>query len=233
MRCAPPDLLQPGSLVRWHYRVALDGNDASDIAVKTLIADAEKQFPDAGWEIRSRDNASPQLERNIERFTQFLTLVGLTALLVGGVGVANAVRSHLDRRRDTIATMKSLGATGGRIFAIYLVQVMAIAAIGTAAGLARRRRAAVRHRLGVRRRPAAAGRAGACNGRSSRLRRMFGLLTALAFALWPLGRAHDIPVSALFREAVSGSWSLPRKSYLVAAAAVTLAARRALDPARL
>ena len=104
------------------------------------------QFPEAGWEIRSRDNASPQLERNIERFTQFLTLVGLTALLVGGVGVANAVRSHLDRRRDTIATMKSLGATGGRVFAIYLVQVMAIAAIGTADGTCARRSLAVRHR---------------------------------------------------------------------------------------
>jgi putative ABC transport system permease protein len=52
---------------------------------------------------------------------------------------------------------------------------------------------------------------------------MFGLLTALAFALWPLGRAHDIPVSALFRDAVSGRWSLPRKPYLIAAVGVTLA----------
>ena len=151
-------LLQPGSLVRWLYRVALNSNDATDSAVKTLVADAEKQLPDAGWEIRSRDNASPQLERNIERFTQFLTLVGLTALLVGGVGVANAVRSHLERRRDTIATMKSLGATGGRIFAIYLVQVMTIAAIGTAGGTGGRRRLAVRDRMGLRRHPAAAGR---------------------------------------------------------------------------
>ena len=53
------------------------------------------QLPDAGWEIRTRTNATPALERNVERFTQFLTLVGLTALLVGGVGVANAVKSHI------------------------------------------------------------------------------------------------------------------------------------------
>ena len=136
--------MQPGSLVRWLYRVQLPDNDATDRAAKALVAEAEKQFPEAGWEIRSRDNASPQLERNIERFTQFLTLVGLTALLVGGVGVANAVRSHLDRKRDTIATMKSLGATGGRVFAIYLVQVMAIAAIGTAHRACPRRGLAVR-----------------------------------------------------------------------------------------
>jgi putative ABC transport system permease protein len=215
-------LLQPGSLVRWLYRVALPGNDADDRASKAMIADAEKQFPDAGWEVRSRDNASPQLERNIERFTQFLTLVGLTALLVGGVGVANAVRSHLDRRRDTIATMKSLGATGGRVFAIYLVQVMAIAAIGTAAGLV----------VGAALPFVIAWAFGAVlplpvdpalQWGQLGLAAMFGLLTALAFALWPLGRAHDIPVSALFREAVSGRWSLPRKPYLFAAAAVTLA----------
>jgi putative ABC transport system permease protein len=214
-------LLQPGSLVRWHYRVALNSNDATDSAVKALIAEAETQFPDAGWEIRSRDNASPQLERNIERFTQFLTLVGLTALLVGGVGVANAVRSHLERRRDTIATMKSLGATGARIFAIYLVQVMAIAAIGTAGGLV----------VGAALPFVITWGFGAIlplpvepalQWTQLALAAMFGLLTALAFALWPLGRAHDIPVSALFREAVSGRWSLPRKPYLFAAAAVTL-----------
>ena len=91
---------------------------------------ARAQFPEAGWEIRTRTNASPELERNVERFTQFLTLVGLTALLVGGVGVANAVKSHLDRKRDVIATMKSLGATGGRVFAIYLTQVLVLALIG-------------------------------------------------------------------------------------------------------
>ncbi len=63
----------------------------------------EAALPEAGWEIRTRSNASPQLERTISRFTQFLTLVGLAALLVGGVGVANAVKSHIDRRRDVIA----------------------------------------------------------------------------------------------------------------------------------
>src|SRR5205085_12185593 len=54
----------------------------------------------------------------------------------GGVGVANAVRSHLDRRRDVIATFKSLGATGGTVFAIYLVQVVTLALIGAIPGLA-------------------------------------------------------------------------------------------------
>lgn len=215
------DLLQPGSLVRWMYRVQLNQNDANDQPVKAMIADAEKQFPEAGWEIRSRDNASPQLERNIERFTQFLTLVGLTALLVGGVGVANAVRAHLERRRDTIATMKSLGATGGRVFVIYLVQVMVIAGIGTVIGLV----------IGAALPFAIAAAFGpilplpiepALQPVQLALATLFGLLTALAFALWPLGRAHDIPVSALFRDAVSGLRGWPRKPYFIAAATVTV-----------
>ncbi|HKS84778.1 MAG TPA: ABC transporter permease, partial [Pseudolabrys sp.] len=105
-------LLQPGSLVRWHYRLRLPANNSSDDDAKAVAAQARAQLPEAGWDIRSRSNASPQLERNVERFTQFLTIVGLTALLVGGVGVGNAVKSHLDRRRETIATMKALGATG-------------------------------------------------------------------------------------------------------------------------
>src|SRR5262249_18390110 len=95
-------LLQPGSVVRWHYRLRLTGNDAGDRAAAAAIATAKAELPEAGWEARSSSNATPALERNVERFTQYLTLVGLTALLVGGVGVANAVKSHLDRRRDVI-----------------------------------------------------------------------------------------------------------------------------------
>src|SRR6476659_7398325 len=128
-------LLQPGSVVRWHYRLRLPDNDATDTGVRAVTAAAQAQLPEAGWEVRSRSNASPALERNVERFTQYLTLVGLTALLVGGVGVANAVKGHLDRRRDVIATMKSLGATGRGVFAIYLTQALVLAVLGAIPGL--------------------------------------------------------------------------------------------------
>src|SRR5262249_14921122 len=129
-------LLQPGSLVRWHYRLRLPAASASEAAAQEIKAAAERQLPTAGWDIRTHMNASPQLERNIERFTQYLTLVGLTALLVGGVGVANSVKHYLDGRRDVIATLKSLGATGGRVFAIYLAEVLMLALVGIAIGVA-------------------------------------------------------------------------------------------------
>jgi putative ABC transport system permease protein len=208
-------LVQPGSLVRWHYRVKLPDNDASDRAAAALIAAAGAQLPDAGWEIRSRSNASPALERNVERFTQFLTLVGLTALLVGGVGVANAVKSHLDRKRDTIAAMKSLGATGARVFAIYLTQVLALAAIGAVIGVAVG--AALPFAIS-----ALFGKVlplpieAALHPGQLALALFYGLMTALAFAIWPLGRAHDIPVSALFRDHIDSGRRWPRRQYVIA-----------------
>ncbi|MBW8853257.1 MAG: ABC transporter permease, partial [Bradyrhizobium sp.] len=67
-------LIQPGSLVRWRYRLRLPSADANDRAANAVVAASEKQLPDAGWEARTRANASPALGRNIERFTQYLTL---------------------------------------------------------------------------------------------------------------------------------------------------------------
>jgi putative ABC transport system permease protein len=208
-------LLQPGSVVRWHYRLRLAGNDAGDRAVAAATAAAKDQLPEAGWEVRSRSNATPALERNVERFTQYLTLVGLTALLVGGVGVANAVKSHLDRRRDVIATLRTLGATGGRVFTIYLTQVVALAALGALPGLAIG--AALPFLIvwgfgSVLPLPLVP----ALHPGDLALALLYGLTTAVAFAIWPLGRAHDVPASALFRDEVAGEPRRPRRSYVVA-----------------
>src|SRR5262245_4063606 len=226
-------LLQPGSLVRWHYRVRLPDNDAGEAAVRRTTAAAEERLPEAGWEIRSRSNASPGLERNVERFTQYLTLVGLTALLVGGVGVANAIKGHLDRKRDVIATLKSLGATGRGVFWIYLTQTLLLASIGALPGLAIG--AALPFLISW-----AFGAiiplplAPALYPGNLALAFIYGVMTALAFALWPLGRAHDVSVSALFRDEVEPERQRPRLSYilgtvLVAGALAALAIMLAYD----
>jgi putative ABC transport system permease protein len=212
-------LVQPGSLVRWHYRLRIPGADANDRAAAAVVAAAETRLPDAGWEVRTRANASPALGRNIERFTQYLTLVGLTALLVGGVGVANAVKHYLDQRREVIATLKSLGATGSRVFAIYLVEVMLLAAIGTAIGLvigAILPFAIAAAFSGVMPLPIEP----ALHVPELAFAVLYGFLTALAFALWPLGRAHDVPVSALYRDAVAPERRTPRPQYILLTAVV-------------
>jgi putative ABC transport system permease protein len=212
-------LLQPGSLVRWIYRVKLPDGSADERAANLLADDARSALPQAGWEIRTRGNASPQLERTINRFTQFLTLVGLAALLVGGVGVANAVKSHIDRRIEVVAAFKALGATGRDVFAIYLTQVAVLAVIGSVIGLA----------AGAALPFVIVGLFGALlplpvvpalHPDELLLSLVYGLLTALAFGLWPLGRVHDVPVAALFRDAVASDRHRPRWRYLALMAVV-------------
>lgn len=212
-------LLQPGSLVRWTYRVRLPDNGTDDRAAQRLVDDTRAALPQAGWEIRTRGNASPQLERTITRFTQFLTLVGLAALVVGGVGVANAVKSHIDRRRDVIATLKAVGATGRDVFAIYLTQVIVLALIGAVIGLA----------LGAAMPFALVGLFGqllplpvvaALHPGELALSLVYGLLTALAFGLWPLAQVRDVPVATLFREAATADSHRPRLKHIALIAAV-------------
>ncbi len=219
-------LVQPGSLVRRLYRVSLPdaapGQPASAQAVHSLVADAAKTFPQAGWEIRTRENVSPQFSRDLDRFTQFLTLVGLTALIVGGAGVANAIRGFVERKRPAIATMKSLGATGGYVFSLMLTEVIVIAAIGIAIGLAAGVAmpffvvgvfgSALPFPLAPSIYP---GQIGAGF--------LYGAWTALAFSLLPLGRAHDTPVSALFRDQVEPDRYRLRARYAVLTACAGLA----------
>lgn len=215
---AATHLVQPGSIVRWTTRLRL--REQAD--VKSTIEAANAAFPQAGWDIRTRDNASPQLERNIERFTQYLTLVGLAALVVGGVGVANAVRSHLDRKRDTIATLKAMGASGTRIVVIYLTQILLLAALGSLIGIV----------IGGAMPFIVMGLFGAIiplpleptlHVADLGLAFAYGLLTAMAFSIWPIGRAHDVPVSELFRDAISPVRRWPRARY-IATTALAIAA---------
>jgi putative ABC transport system permease protein len=227
-------LIQPGSLIRWMYQLDLGSSQATDADLRRVIADIRGRFPDAGFEIRTRMNASPQLTTQIERFSQFLTLVGLTALLVGGVGVANAVASLVDRKRDDIATLKALGATGGMVFAATLTQVGLLALVGTAIGLV----------VGAALPSAVVAAFGtaipipvatAVQPGELATAAAYGLLVALAFALWPLGRAHDVPVSALFRDTVDGERRWPRPRYLALVAAtlavlVTLSVVTSFNP---
>jgi len=210
-------LIQPGSLVRWSYRLALD--DPSRLPA--VLAAVKEPLGEAGFEVRTRDGATPQLERNVKRISQFLTLVALTALMVGGVGVANAVSSHLATKRETIATFKALGAARGTLFATYAVEIGLIAAAGIGLGLvlgaalpfvaAAAIGALVPFPLAPRLDPAALA-----------LAALYGLLVAALFTVWPLARAQESPVSALFRDGLGARG--PRPSWRYVALAGGLAA---------
>jgi putative ABC transport system permease protein len=217
-------LVQPGSLIRNEYRVLLGANGDS----AAFIADLRRQFPDAGWRLRGPSEATPGVQRWVDRIAMFLTLVGLTALLVGGVGVANAVRSYLDTKRTTIATLKCLGASGRFILTLYLTLVMTMAAIGIGGGLIIGGAAPVV--LG----PLLAGQLpvtarGGLYLQPILIATAFGVLTTVAFSLWPLARAREVPPSALFRDLIAPTRRWPRLgAILVVVAAVAALAALAI-----
>ena len=190
-------LVQPGSLLTYAWRVVLPpGTDP-----KAFAAQVRTAFPGTGWRIRDATEAAPGVDRAVDQTSLFLTLVGLCALLVGGIGVATGVRAWLEARALTIATLRCLGASARMIFAVFLIQVMALCAAGIVIGLVAGAALPivgldlfgnllpVPVQLGVY--PGPLG-----------LAAVYGLLTAAAFALWPLARAAQIPGAALFRDAL-------------------------------
>src|SRR3546814_18933219 len=88
---ADTGLVQPGSLIHYHYRLRLDPG----VTPEAMRAALGERFPQAAWRIRDTTEAAPGIGRFITRLSLFPTLVGLTALLVGGVGVGHAVPSSL------------------------------------------------------------------------------------------------------------------------------------------
>jgi putative ABC transport system permease protein len=205
-------LIQPGSLIEHVYKIRTPQN-TTQAGIAAIAERANSQFPQAGWSIRSRGNAAPALSANIERFAQFLTLVGLTALVTGGVGVANAVRAFLDSKREVIATFKCLGAPGGFVTLVYLIQISAIALVGIAIGLVLASLTpwlAAWALSGFIPLPANQG----IYPDALLLATVFAIVTTLAFAILPLGRARDIAATALFREQTLEGHGLPRLRYL-------------------
>ena len=214
-------LILPGSLIDYSYRLKL----APGIAPDGWIEKSRAAFPDAGWRIRKPGDAAPNFARLIDRVSLFLTLVGLMALLVGGVGVANAVRAYLATKTATIAVMKSLGAPSRLIFATYLVQILMLAAFGIAIGLVLGALwpvvalpllsddLALPLKLGVAPGPLL-------------LASLFGFLTTVTFSLWPVASACETSAATLFRSVIEPPSAPPRRPYRLATglAALLLAA---------
>lgn len=193
-------LVQPGSLFEAKYRIRLPtGTEAGEVR-----RDLERRFASAGWDIDDRENAAPGTSRFIERMGQFLSLIGLTALVIAGIGVGNGVSSYLGLKRDNLATLKILGATSSDIFRIYLIQVGVVSIAGIVCGLV----------AGAVLPPVIIGVAGdvlpvqpgfSVQPLPLLTSAIYGLLVALIFLLPPLARARSEPAAAIFRATLGRS----------------------------
>ncbi len=226
------DLIQPGSMYESKYRVRTDPR-AGPAVPDALIARWEKQFPSAGLEFRTRDRASPGAFRFFERMGQLLELIGLTALIIAGIGVGNGVASYLATKRPGIATLKVLGAGSRDIARIYGLQVGLVAAAAIVLGLIVGALLVpllsaligdllpVRPQVGLFALPLAKAAA-------------FGALIAFVFTLPPLARARTQAAAAIFRGVVErgqGGWKAVRWPVGLAVIAIAaLAIGTARDP---
>ena len=201
---ASTGLLQEGSLIRHVVMLRL----ADGFTADRVRAAAEERFPAAGWQIQDSRQAAPGLVRFLDSMALFLTLVGLTSLLVGGIGVANGARAFLDSRLPTIAILKCLGAPQALMVAMLGLEVALLGGLGILVGLAVGAAlpallvAVFGDQLPV------AARLGLFPGPLARAA-AFGALTGLAFTAWPLGRAGRLPAAALFRDTIAADGGRP------------------------
>jgi len=216
-------LVQPGSLIRWIYRLKLAGQRGDDkSALNTARFGIESKFPESGFSISDWTDPAPSIRREAQRFAQFVSLVGLAALLLGGIGVGNAIGSYMAKKRAVIATFKCLGASSRLVLAVYLIQALLLASLGIAFGLiiggltpallAAIYGDALPIALAIEPHPWSLLTA-ACAG----------LLTMLLFVLLPLGRASAVPPAVLMRADLTDEQQRPPRAFIAAAAASGLA----------
>lgn len=211
-------LLAPGTLIRWRYRVRFPEASAGEAQIAEFRKVVSDELRQSGFRIRDRRDPSPNITRAIRRLSEFLTLVGLAALLVGGIGVAGAVTAFVARKRKVIAAFKALGASGRLTTCTFLIQVLLLAALGITVGLIFGATvpfalaAAFGHLLPIAIKPGLA-------VQPLVLATAYGLLTALAFILWPLGHAQQVRAAELLREEVSSVATWPPLPFMAGSAA--------------
>jgi putative ABC transport system permease protein len=125
-------VLQYGSLARFHAYI----EEPDPEALASLVERNRELFRRQQVNVQTAADQAEDLSRALDAMGRFLGLIGLTALLLGGLGVASAVNVFVRERRDTIAVLRCLGASRSAAFSAYLLQALVLGLAGAACGAA-------------------------------------------------------------------------------------------------
>ena len=127
-------LTGPGSRVLSRLLVRLpDGTTADQVRAAAIAIREVNPNPEL-VRVETYAEAQPSLRDGLDRIEKFLGLVALLSLVIGGIGVAQAVRAWLAGRLDAIATLKALGVRPREVFGLYLGQTILLALVGSTIG---------------------------------------------------------------------------------------------------
>jgi putative ABC transport system permease protein len=201
-----------------------------------LVERMDARLDSAQLRARTINQQEENITEGIQELSNFLGLVGIIALLLGGVGVASGVNAWVMRKIDTVAILRCLGATTRQVMTIYITQAAAMGLLGAAIGAALG--VAIQFLLpGVLNEVLPVDVSVRLEPRAIGMGMLLGLWIALAFALRPLIALRRVSPLQALRRTDDGSparrwWRDPTRiavNVLVAASVVGLSATRAED----
>ena len=203
---AAADLIKPGSRLRERHLLALP----ESLPPSPLVSELRGQLSGDDARVSSYRDAQPQLKQFLDQLKRYLGLVGLTALFVGGIGVALSVQAFVREKLQSIAILKALGADSSTIIRSYLSQAVGLGFVGSVVGvgigivLQRVLPQALSTLLAtdlLQQIQFSAVLSAAALGPLIKGLGL-GILTTLLFSLWPLLTIRDIKPAAIFRREI-------------------------------
>ena len=126
------ELIKPGSRVRERYLLKLPSN----LSTSSLVPELRGRLAAESARVSGYQDAQPQLKQFLQQLTRYLGLIGLTALFIGGLGVATSIHAFLREKLQTIAILKTAGADTATVIQAYALQAMWLGLVGSLAGAA-------------------------------------------------------------------------------------------------
>ena len=110
-----------GSFINYEYRLKVYDESLN---IKDQVTNLTKKYP--SYSVRFPENSSNNLKKLIDNFSQFLSLVSISAMLIAGIGISNTLISFINQKNISIAIMKSLGFTSGTIKKIFYFEIFTV-----------------------------------------------------------------------------------------------------------